>query len=68
LIFGLHFFILTVRWNIMIIVFMGISMRGNKSIVDYDEQLGRRLIEKVTIYKDKVAVEFKSGVMVGMEI
>jgi site-specific DNA recombinase len=33
-------------------------------ITKYDEQLVRRLIEKVTIYEDKFSVEFKSGVMV----
>ena len=30
----------------------------------YDEQLVRRLIEKVTIYEDKFTVEFKSSVTV----
>lgn len=33
-------------------------------ITEYDEQLVRRLIEKVTIYEDKFTVEFKSGLMV----
>lgn len=37
------------------------------SITDYDEQLVRRLIEKVTVYKDTFTVEFKSGLMVYME-
>ena len=31
-------------------------------VEEYDEQLVRRLIEKVTIFDDKVTVEFKSGV------
>ncbi len=31
---------------------------------EYDEQLVRRLIEKVTVYEDKFTVEFKSGVTV----
>ena len=34
------------------------------SITGYDEQLVRRLIEKVTIYEDKFTVEFKSGMIV----
>lgn len=36
-------------------------------IIEYDEQLVRRLIEKITVYKDKFSVEFKSGVAVDME-
>jgi site-specific DNA recombinase len=34
------------------------------AITEYDEQLVRRLIEKVTVYEDKFTVEFKSGVTV----
>ena len=34
---------------------------------EYDEQLVRRLIEKVTVYEDKFTVEFKSGVTVAVE-
>jgi len=34
------------------------------SITEYDEQLVRRLIEKVTVYEDKFTVEFKSGLSV----
>ena len=34
------------------------------AITEYDEPLVRRLIEKVTVYEDKFAVEFKSGVAV----
>lgn len=34
------------------------------AITDYDEQLVRRLIEKVTVYADKFTVEFKSWVTV----
>ncbi|MDD4592285.1 MAG: DNA recombinase [Parabacteroides sp.] len=34
------------------------------ALTEYDEQLVRRLIEKVTIYEDKFIVEFKSGVTV----
>jgi site-specific DNA recombinase len=36
-------------------------------ITEYDEQLIRRLIEKVTIYEDKFTVEFKSGATVDVE-
>jgi hypothetical protein len=31
---------------------------------EYDEQLVRRLIEKITVYEDKLTVEFKSGTMI----
>ncbi len=34
---------------------------------EYDEQLVRRLIEKVTVFDDKLAVEFKSGVEIDVE-
>ena len=34
------------------------------ALTEYDEQLIRRLIEKVTVYEEKFAVEFKSGVTV----
>ena len=34
------------------------------ALIEYDEQLVRRLIEKVTIYEEKFTVEFKSGVTV----
>lgn len=34
------------------------------AITEYDEQLVRSLIEKVTVYEDKFTVEFKSGVAV----
>lgn len=33
----------------------------------HDEQLIRRLIEKVTVYEGKFSVEFKSGVTVEVE-
>ena len=35
---------------------------------EYDEQLVRRLIEKVPIYEDKLTVEFKSGIEIDEEI
>ncbi|NLH00810.1 MAG: recombinase family protein, partial [Clostridiales bacterium] len=34
------------------------------ALTEYDEQLVRRLVEKVTVYEDKFTVEFKSGVTV----
>jgi site-specific DNA recombinase len=37
------------------------------TITEYDEQLVRRLIEKVTVHDDKFTVEFKSGVTVDVE-
>ena len=33
-------------------------------ITEYDEQLTRRLIEKITVYEDHFNVEFKSGTSV----
>jgi site-specific DNA recombinase len=35
--------------------------RQSTTLTQYDEQLVRRLIEKVTVYEDKFTVEFKSG-------
>ena len=35
-----------------------------EQIEEYDESLVRRMIEKVTIYDDRLAVEFKSGTSV----
>jgi site-specific DNA recombinase len=32
------------------------------ALAEFDEQLARRLIEKITVYEDKFTVEFKSGV------
>ncbi len=44
---------------------MGDFLKGQPTaITEYDEQLVRRLIEKVTVYEDKFTVEFKSGVTV----
>lgn len=31
-------------------------------VTEYDEQLVRRLVEKITVYDEKIIVEFKSGV------
>jgi site-specific DNA recombinase len=38
--------------------------KQSTSLTKYDEQLVRRLIEKVTVYEDKFTVEFKSGLKV----
>jgi site-specific DNA recombinase len=38
--------------------------KQSTALAEYDEQLVRRLIEKVSIYEDKFIVEFKSGVTV----
>lgn len=35
-----------------------------EQIVIYDEQLVRRLMEKITVYDDRFTVEFKSGTSV----
>lgn len=35
--------------------------------VGYDEQLVRRLVEKVTVYGEKIALEFKSGVEIEVD-
>ncbi len=35
-----------------------------QNITEYDEQLARRLIEKITVYDEKVVVGFKSGTSV----
>jgi DNA invertase Pin-like site-specific DNA recombinase len=35
---------------------------------EYDEQLVRRLIEKITVFDEKLAVEFKSGVELDIQI
>jgi len=37
------------------------------ALTEYDEQLVRRLIEKVTVFEDKFTVEFKSGVTVDVD-
>ena len=38
--------------------------KQSTALSKYDEQLVRRLIEKVTVYEDKFTVEFKSGMTV----
>ena len=41
--------------------------KQSTALAEYDEQLIRRLIEKVSIYEDKFIVEFKSGVTVDVD-
>jgi len=41
--------------------------KQSTALTEYDEQLIRRLVEKVTIYEDKFTVEFKSGVTAAVE-
>jgi hypothetical protein len=41
--------------------------KQSTALAEYDEQLVRRLIEKVTIYEDKFTVEFKSGLTVNVD-
>lgn len=36
-------------------------------VLEYDEQLVRRLIQKITVYGERFEVEFKSGVTVDVE-
>ncbi len=36
-------------------------------IEDYDEQMVRRLIEKITVYDDKLIFEFKSGMNIDLK-
>jgi site-specific DNA recombinase len=35
-------------------------------IIEHDETLVRRIIEKVWIYEDKFTIEFKSGITVNV--
>ena len=41
--------------------------KQSTALTKYDEQLVRRLIEKVTVYEDKFTVVFKSGVTVDVD-
>ncbi len=38
-----------------------------EAITEYSETLVRRLIEKITIYDEKITVEFKSGLEIDVE-
>lgn len=33
----------------------------------YDEQLVRRMVERITVYEDRMTVEFKSGLEIAVE-
>ena len=47
---------------------ISIFLRKQPTVIkEYDEKLVRQLIEKVTVYEDKFAVEFKSGVTVDVK-
>ena len=37
-------------------------------LIEYDEQLVRRLIEKITVFDNKLTVEFKSSFEVDIEL
>ena len=38
-----------------------------EAVTEYSEPLARRLIEKITVYDEKMVVEFKSGLTVEVE-
>ncbi len=37
-------------------------------LIEYDEQLVRRLIDKITVFDDKVTIAFKSGVEISVNV
>ena len=37
-------------------------------ITEFDDKLVRKLIEKATVYDDRIVVEFKSGIEINIEI
>ena len=37
-------------------------------ITEYDDKLTRQLVEKITVFEDKLQVSFKSGVCFDIEI
>ena len=39
-----------------------------KELQEYDEQLVRRLIEKITVFDNKLTIEFKSSVEIEIEL
>ena len=41
--------------------------KQTEAISEYSEPLARRLIEKITVYDEKLVVEFKSGLTVEVE-
>lgn len=38
-----------------------------EAVAEYSEALARRLIEKITVYDEKLVVEFKSGLQIDVE-
>jgi len=38
-----------------------------EAITEYSEALVRRLIEKITVYDEKLVVDFKSGIQIEVE-
>jgi len=36
-------------------------------LIEYDDKLVRRLVERVTVFEDRLTVEFKSGVEVKLK-
>ena len=47
---------------------MEVFVKEHDVITEYSEVLVRRLIEKVTIFKKNIVVDFKSGVSMAVEI
>ena len=43
------------------------SRQQSTELTEFDENLARRWLKKITVYKDKYTVEFKSGVSVDIE-
>lgn len=39
-----------------------------EQIEEYGESLVRRMVEKVTVYEDRLMVEFKSGLYIEVEM
>lgn len=40
----------------------------SKGITEYDEQLVRRLIEKISVHEDRISIEFKSGNIININM
>lgn len=48
---------------------MGTFLREQPTaLTEYDEPLVRRLIEKVTVYEDKLTMEFRPGATVDVNV
>ena len=43
-------------------------MEGQDGAVEYEEALVRRLVHKITVYDEKIRVEFKSGIEMDVEM